>query len=94
MVKKLHVSLKYGKEYIGSRTKVCMSSDADMFLAIKFSEVIFFDGVVEKIERLCDMLGHKLKVIQCSSEQTTRNIQNIFNGYSSCDCFFFLKNPD
>lgn len=43
-IRQLHLSLKYGNDFLGSYTKVIIQSEADLLLGLKLSEPVVFTG--------------------------------------------------
>ena len=65
-----------------------------MLVSIKFSEVILYDGLLDRLKIFADFLAYRMKVIQCTFETNTKNLVDIFNSYTGYDCLFYLQNPN
>ena len=44
-----------------------MDNDFDFFTAIKYSEVVFYDGLYNRLKMFANCIAHRVKVIACSN---------------------------
>lgn len=43
-IKQMHLSLKYGNEFIGSKTKVILQNEVEALLGLKYNDCVVYNG--------------------------------------------------
>lgn len=56
----MQLAIRYGQEYIGSETKVILSSNFDVILAIRYRDICTFEGYGTMLKEFIEGIGHKV----------------------------------
>lgn len=65
-MRQLHLSLKFGSEFMGSRTKVILSNEVEALLGIKMGDCTVYNGSRYNLERLANAIGYKMMELPCT----------------------------
>ena len=91
----MHVLLRYGKEYIGSKTPVLIENEhpsyTEAMVAIKYSEFIHYRGHLVRLANFLNAVAHRIEVVECSNDTTLSQLCGFFKAKEKMDCCFFLN---
>jgi hypothetical protein len=93
-VRQLHLALKYGGDFIGSRTKVILASEAEALLGLRLGECVVYNGSRYNLERLANAVGYKVAELACSAVTCEHSLRRFLIGCHFADFLPFLARAD
>lgn len=103
-IKKAHVHLRYGKEYIGSNTKILIDTcsinsheyeNLDVVMSvIRNSQTSVYLGNEYRLANFLNCIAHRFEVIHCTKEMSSsqgNHFKSILKSRQETDCCFYIK---
>jgi len=90
----MHITLKYGNDFLGSKTKVVMQSEPDVLLGIRMGEGVVYNGSHYSLERMVNSIGYKMIAFSSSQFNSETTLRRFLIGCYFGDFFPLLMVAD